>query len=284
MAKKRGLGRGLDALIPAGTAINARGVSEIPVNAIMRNPRQPRSKIDPAQLAELADSIREHGVIQPLIVTRSKGDKYLLIAGERRLQAAKKVGLRVVPTVVREAATNRELLELALVENIQRTDLSPLESAVAFQTLADEFDLSHDQIAKRVGKQRTTVSNTLRLLKLSKQVQQALSRGEISEGHARALLGLRRAQAQMAVLETINKNGLNVRQTEELVRKMSGVKTSKAPAVQQSPEEKDLESRFRDSLGTKVNLKRNKEGKGTLVIHFYSDEELETLSERLLDL
>ena len=284
MAKKRGLGRGLDALIPAGTAINARGVSEIPVSAIMRNPRQPRSKIDPAQLAELADSIREHGVIQPLIVTRSKGDKYLLIAGERRLQAAKKVGLRVVPTVVREAATNRELLELALVENIQRTDLNPLESAVAFQTLADEFDLSHDEIAQRVGKQRTTVSNRLRLLKLSKQVQQALSRGEISEGHARALLGLRRAQAQLAVLETIKKNGLNVRQTEELVRKMSGEKTSRAAAVQQSPEEKDLESRFRDSMGTKVNLKRNKEGKGTIVIHFYSDEELETLSERLRDL
>lgn len=284
MAKKRGLGRGLDSLIPPGSTPQAPGVTEIDTAAIMRNPRQPRAHMDEKQLGELAASIREHGVIQPLIVTRAPGDAYVLIAGERRLEAARLVGLTKVPVVVRDSATSLQLLELALVENIQRSDLSPLEAAVAYQTLADDFDLSHEEIARKVGKNRATISNTIRLLKLALPVQQALAEGEITEGHARALLSIRKHASQATALEKILKHGLNVRQTEELVRAMSGPRPAKTPAAKSSPEEADLENRFQASLGTKVRLRRNSKGAGTIIIHFYSDEELDALVERLLDM
>jgi len=283
MAKKRGLGRGLDSLIPPSAPLTGAGVSQVDVRTIRLNPRQPRSQLDPAQLTELALSIRQHGILQPLILTRDpEQEGYTLIAGERRLQAARQAGLAKVPAIVREAASDQELLELALIENIQRADLSPLEAALAYQTLADDFGLSHDDIARRVGKQRATITNTIRLLKLPQPALDALSTSQISEGHARALLGLPTAQSQQAALKTVVDKGLSVRQTEELVRQFNGQKPERKPAEQRPAQEVDLENRFRDALGTKVRLQRNRKGGGSIVIHFYSDEELEALAAQLL--
>lgn len=282
MAKKTGLGRGLDALIPVTeSAIPVGGVSQLSIESISPNPRQPRVRIDPGELAELAASIREHGVIQPLIVTRGPGtDQYTLVAGERRLLAARQAGLETVPAVLRDAS-QQQLVELALVENVQRADLGPLEAAEAYRQLEEDFNLSHDEIATRVGKSRVTVTNTLRLLKLPPEVQRVLAEGQISEGHARALLGLSTIQAQTAALQSILKHGLNVRQTEQLVRKLSGQKPPRASQPSQSPELVALEERLRSHLGTKVSLNQRRKG-GTLVIHYYSEEELNALIERIL--
>ncbi len=280
MPKKRtGLGKGLDALIP-GSAAASRGVRQLPVEAIRPNPRQPRARFQPEDLEELAASIREHGVIQPLIVTRGASpDEYTLIAGERRLQAARKAGLRTVPAILREAS-EQELLELALIENVQRADLNPLETAEAYRQLSDDFGLSHEDISRRVGKSRSAVTNTLRLLEAPPSVQQAVLNGEISEGHARALLGLPTPQAQAAALQTVLTKGLTVRQTEDLVRKLKGRKPAPRKAAT-SPALKDIEERLRARLGTRVSLKHGKKG-GRITIHYYSEEELEALLNRLL--
>ena len=282
MARKTGLGRGLEALIPGSeSAPPPGGVNHIPVGKIAPNPRQPRTRFDPEELSELAASIREHGVIQPLIVTQDEqAEQYILIAGERRLVAARQAGLESVPAVVREAS-DQQRLELALIENLQRTDLGPLEAAEAYRQLAEEFNLSHEEISARVGKSRTAVTNTLRLLRLPARVQQALVDGEITEGHARALLALATPQAQNAALQTILAHSLNVRQTEELVRKLSGQRPPAQPKPTPPPEITALEARLRDSLGTKVSLNRRRKG-GTLVIHFYSDEELDALVDTIL--
>lgn len=278
MPKKRtGLGKGLDALIPGS---GNSGVQQIPVDSIQPNPRQPRAQFQPEELEELANSIQEHGVIQPLILTRGEKDgTYTLIAGERRLQAARKAGLHTVPAVLREAS-EQELLELALIENVQRADLNPLETALAYRQLEEDFQLSHEDIARRVGKSRSAVTNTLRLLDAAPSVQQAVLNGDISEGHARALLGLVTPQAQAAALQTVLAKGLTVRQTEELVRKLKGQK----PQQEKAPPPAallDLEERLRSHLGTKVKLKYGKKG-GTITIHYYSDEELEALLAHLL--
>ncbi len=282
MSQKRGLGRGLEALIPIDESAVPAGVSSAPVEAVARNPRQPRTRFDDAELEELAASVREHGVIQPLIVTEgARPGKYTLIAGERRLEAARRAGLREVPVIVREAS-DQQRLELALIENVQRADLSPLEAAEAYRQLADDFGLSHGQIAQRVGKQRVTVTNTLRLLSAPPAVRNALADGQISEGHARALLGLPTPEAQAAALQTVLSKDLTVRGAEELVRKLSGEKPQRpAPAREQPPVIRDLQNRFEHSLGTRVRLKHGKRG-GAVVIHYYSDEELNALAKRLL--
>ncbi|MBN2549582.1 MAG: ParB/RepB/Spo0J family partition protein [Anaerolineales bacterium] len=291
--RKSGLGRGLDALIPgaepAGEASFQResGVEELPVGRIAPNPRQPRTRFDPEEMNELADSIRMHGILQPLIVT--PGDepgRYILIAGERRLQAARQAGLATVPCMVREAS-DLQRLEMALIENVQRADLGPLEAAEAYRQLAEDFSLSHEQIAAQVGKSRAAVTNTLRLLKLPPSVQQALAASQISEGHARALLALATPQAQAAALQTILKLGLNVRQTEELARRLSGEKPPAVLPAALPAEITALQERLQASLGTRVSLNprrsrdRLRQG-GTLVIHYYSDEELDALVTRLL--
>jgi ParB family chromosome partitioning protein len=283
--KRPGLGKGLDALIPMGENFQPAhppgGVAEIPIEQITPNPRQPRVHFDPEELSDLAESIKEHGIIQPLIVTRGlQLDSYILIAGERRLMAAKEAGLRTVPVIQREASEQGRL-EIALIENVQRADLSPLETAEAYRQLAEDFGLSHESIGSRVGKSRVAVTNTLRLLNLPPSVQQALTGGEISEGHARALLALPTAQAQAAVLQTILEKGLNVRQTEELVRKLAGEKPEQKPKPETNPEIKALEERLRAGLGTKVTLKHGRKG-GTITIHYYSDEELDTLLNTFL--
>jgi ParB family transcriptional regulator, chromosome partitioning protein len=282
---KRGLGRGLDALIPISET--SAGVSQLPVSAIGRNPRQPRTRIAATELEELANSIREHGLIQPLIVAQTAypgGNKpYTLIAGERRLEASKLAGLPTVPAIIREA-TEQQLLELALVENIQRADLGPVETALAYKHLADDFGLSHEEIAHKVGKKRVTVTNTLRLLKLAPRVLEALAEGQLTEGHARALLALPTAQAQTAAFNTVIQKGLTVRQAEELVRRRQGhkdVRTSDLAKFTQQTEVDALAARLRESLGTKVTLRRGRKG-GTITIRFFSDEELNAIAEKIL--
>jgi ParB family chromosome partitioning protein len=208
------------------------------------------------------------------------GHGYLLIAGERRLQAARLAGLASVPVVVR-LADERQGLELALVENLQREDLNPLEAADGYRQLVEDFGLSHDDVAHRVGKSRSTISNTLRLLKLPATVRQALASGKLSEGHARALLALPTTQAQAAAAQTVLRRGLSVRQTEELAQRLLGHKRRGSAARRRSPEEADIEEQLRRALGTKVTLRRGRKG-GSVIIHYYSDEELEALIDRLV--
>ena len=281
MAKRTGLGKGLDALIPGGkiSGGEAGGVAQVSIDSIQRNPRQPRETFDSTELENLAASIREHGVIQPLIVSPGRGGMYTLIAGERRLQASRKAGLKTVPVVVR-TATDQQLLELALIENVQRADLNPIEEAEAYQNLAKEFKMSHETIASRVGKSRVAVTNTLRLLDASVAVKQALVDGRISEGHARAMLSLS-AKAQEHMLNQIINLDLSVRSTEMLARKLSGQRPVVKKKSGRSPNVSDVEKKLQSSLGTKVALKHGKSG-GAVTIYYYSDEELDTLLERLL--
>ncbi len=281
--RKSGLGKGLGALIPAAEEKSAapQGVTEVGLASITPNPHQPRAAIRDQDLMELAASIEEHGIIQPLVVTRAP-DGYQLVAGERRWRSARLAGLATVPVIVKDLVP-REMLELALVENIQRSDLNALEEAMAYQQLTEEFGLTQGQVAQRVGKSRVAVSNTLRLLKAARFVQEALLEGNISEGHARALLGLEREEAQEAALKTVLKQGLNVRQTEELVRRLLGQgRKERRPAPAISPQTRALETSFREALGTKVKLTRQGEA-GRIVIHFYSDEELNALYERIVE-
>jgi ParB family chromosome partitioning protein len=220
-------------------------------------------------------------VLQPLIVTagRSAG-RYILIAGERRLKAARLAGLERVPVIIRQA-TDQQRLELAIIENVQRADLNPLEEAEAYRQLAEDFSLSHEEIATRVGKSRVAVSNTLRLLKLPDSIKNALIEQRISEGHARALLALTTAEAQTAALHTVLSKDLNVRLTELLVRKLTGEKPRPRRKMSASPDLAELEERLRVGLGTKVTLRSGHKG-GSLIIHYYSNEELDALVERIL--
>jgi ParB family chromosome partitioning protein len=277
--RKHGLGRGLDALLP--TESPSGGVLLVPVERIQRNPRQPRTAMDEEELDELAASIRAYGILQPLIVTRgAQEETYTLIAGERRLFAARRAGLERVPVLVREAS-DQQRLELALIENVQREDLAPLEAAEAYRQLHEVFGLSHEEISKRVGKNRVTVTNTLRLLKLPERVRQALAGGQITEGHARALLALPSVQAQLAAVDTILKKNLSVRQTEELARRMTGKRTPKPPPPRLPPDLRALAKRLEEALGTRVTIKRGKRG-GLVLLYYYSDEELDAIASQIL--
>jgi ParB family chromosome partitioning protein len=284
MPKRSGLGKGLDALIPTGQTTpspfgDGSGITQVAVDLIQRNPRQPREKFDIEELENLAVSVREHGVIQPLIVTPGKNGIYILVAGERRLQASRKAGLKTVPVVIRHA-TDQQLLELALIENVQRADLNAIEEAEAYQHLAKEFKMSHDAIAARVGKSRVAVTNTIRLLDASAAVKQALVDGQITEGHARAMLRLASAGSQEELLKKVVTLDLSVRQTEMLARKYSGQKPASKKKASRSADVSDVERRLRSSLGTKVSLKHGKKG-GTVTIYYYSNEELDSLLEKL---
>lgn len=289
MAQRKGLGKGLDALIPGGKSTSSApsgfvssggsGVQQVAVESIQRNPSQPRLTFKEDDLNELAASIREHGVIQPLIVLPSSDGTYTLIAGERRLQASKRAGLKTVPVITREA-NNQELLELALIENVQRADLNAMEEAEAYRHLVEDFSLSHEMVAKRVGKSRVAVTNTLRLLGLADTVKQALVDGRITEGHARALLALSTQKAQASVLQTVMNLSLSVRQTEELVRKLAGQKPLKAAKPKKPADVNDVEKRLQKSLGTEVSLKYGKKG-GSITIYYHSDEELDALLDKM---
>lgn len=277
--RPQGLGRGLAALIPQRSSTTT-GSIEIPLARIRPNPRQPRLRIDDEALASLTESVRQHGVLLPILVTETI-DGYQLVAGERRVRAARLAGLERIPAIVRQLA-DRQQLELALVENLQREDLDPIEAALAYRQLMDEFAFTQDDLATRVGRARSTVANTLRLLDLHQAVQDAVAGGSITEGHARALGGLAR-DGQARIVETVVAEGLSVRQTEELVRRLREPREqrSAAPAATPDPDVERVEEELRQSLGTKVRLTRTRRG-GRIVIEFYGDDELARIYQRLV--
>jgi ParB family chromosome partitioning protein len=328
----RGLGRGLDALMPgASEVMAAQQPSRIDesvilfaaIDSIIPNPRQPRRifREDDPKLLELSASIQEHGLLQPIVVTRldtlegferEKGSKdndpwlkesetkqaegthivqFQIIAGERRWRASRLAGLSKVPVVIKEV-TPLQMLELALIENIQRADLNPIEEALAYQALIQEFGLTQEMVAKQVGKERSTITNSMRLLQLTPKVREALvnQREHFSEGHARALIGIAREEDQVTAMGKIITQKLNVRQAEELAARIKAAE--RADLAKQVPsslqaqraELEDLEARFRGSLMVKVDLKCNTRGKGTLVLHFNNQDELERLYSRLVTL
>ena len=291
MTTRRGLGKGLGALIPAGDSETGRppaGVAEVSLADVAPNPRQPRDNMEPAALEELAESIRTHGLIKPLVLTLApdgSASRYYLVAGERRWRASGMAGLTSVPAIVKDVSP-QGMLELALVENVQRADLNPLEEAAAYYSLVEEFGLTQEVVAARVGKSRVAVANSLRLLRLPDAAKEAVVRGQIREGHARALLGLADDALIEQALVIVVDNEMTVRQTEELVRRMQ--QAASEPAVNDtaseeddSPETRELETRLRDALGTKVNLFRSRRG-GRIVIHFYSEEELGSIYDMLV--
>lgn len=278
--RTQGLGRGLSALIPQRAA-GQPGPVEVAVDRVRPNPFQPRHHFDEAELATLTASIREHGVLQPILVTETI-DGYQLVAGERRWRAARAAGLERIPAVVRQL-DDRARLELALIENLQREDLDPIEAAQGFRRLIDEFGFSHEAIAARVGRARSTVANTIRLLDLAPSVQTAIAERRLTEGHGRALGGLS-VEHQEHVLGTVIEQDLSVRETEELVRRLREprpVPSGPSSAVRAAdPDLERVEEDLRRSLGTKVSLARSRKG-GRIVIEYYSDEELGRLYERL---
>ena len=286
-----GLGRGLASLIPQRAAPNGPAAIEIAIDRIRLNPYQPRKRMDEDALEQLAASVREHGVLQPVLVTEHL-DGYQLVAGERRLRAAQLAGLERIPAVVRQLA-NREQLELALVENLLREDLNPLEEATAFRQLVDEFAFTQEQLASRLGRARSTVANTLRLLEMREHVREAVADGRLTEGHARAMAGLSESD-EARLLELVASRGLSVRQMEELARRLRDAAASTgalaaapgagAPAPSAAAADPDLErveDEIRQALGTKVSVVRSRRG-GRIVIEFYSDEELGRLYDRLV--
>ena len=270
------LGRGLTALIPQRSQHS--GTTDIPIERIRPNPRQPRQRMDQDELESLAASIREHGILQPILVTETL-DGYQLVAGERRFRAGLLAGLERIPAVIRQLA-DRDQLELALVENLQRADLGPMEEAHAYQSLAGEFAMTHDQIAQRVGRAKSTITNTIRLLDLEASVQEALLDGRLSAGHARAIGGLP-VEQQARVATSVTAQGFSVRQTEELVRRLREPRNPTAPSRRVlDPDLERVEDELRRRLGTKVTLARSRKG-GRIIIEFYSDEELGQLYDRL---
>ena len=276
-ARKRGLGRGLGALIPGTMEVTekreARAEGWAATTSITPNPYQPREVFDESGLEELTASVRDKGLLQPLVVRRVGEGRYELIAGERRWRAAQRAGLTEVPIMVRDA-DGGEALELALIENLQRENLNPIEEARAYQRLSDEFSLGQEEIAQRVGKSRSAVTNSMRLLQLPPDVLTQLASGALSAGHARSLLGLTSTQAQTAVARDIVTRRLSVRDTEKLVR-------DRARPAEVDVEHRAVESELTRALGTRVHLRHNKDGSGRIVIEYYSLDELDGLIDRL---
>ncbi len=289
--KKRGLGRGFDALIPTqviedefditaavdastGERKSADMVREVDPGQIDPNPHQPRQVFDQAELEALADSMRAHGILQPLVVTQRDG-RYELVAGERRLRAAKLIGMMSVPVIVR-SYDEQQKMELALIENIQRADLNPIETATAYRKLMDQFNLTNEAIGQRVGRDRSTVANTIRLLNLPLEAKRAVSDGRISEGLARVILSVAEPEKQVELLDLIEKNGWTVRQAEEFARAFKGTTGTKQKAEARIAQTNDLTRTLGDYLGTKVTQVATAKG-GRLVIEYYSDEELDRI-------
>jgi ParB family transcriptional regulator, chromosome partitioning protein len=272
---ERGLGRGLAALIPRATV----GMREVPVEAIRPNPSQPRTHFDEQELEELAQSIREHGVLQPVLVSQQSDGSFQLITGERRWRAVQLAGMPTVPAMVKEA-TPQASLEMALVENIQRRDLNPLEEAHAYRQLLDEHGLTQERLAQRIGKSRVSVTNTLRLLHLPDPVREALANGSITEGHARAMLMANGEPQRLRVLMRVLEEHLSVRETEALARELN-TSRSAVTETRPDPDVERLEDAFRQALGTRVRLLRGRHS-GRLVIYFFSDEELQGIYEAIV--
>ncbi|HKS21400.1 MAG TPA: ParB/RepB/Spo0J family partition protein [Thermoanaerobaculia bacterium] len=271
MNQKKVLGRGLGALIPQReqAAAAPSGLAEIPIAQISPNPYQPRKNFNEASIDELARSVRQHGIVQPLVVTRAGDNRYKLIAGERRFRAAQKAGLSSVPAVIKEIAQDGDALQIALIENIQREDLNPMEEALAYHQLHEEFGLTQEEISQRVGKERSTVANFLRLLKLPEPVKKLLASGQLSMGHARALLAIESPKKQEQLAERVVKKNLNVRQTETL----AAPKTEKKPEKEKDVFTRDAEEKLQRTLRTKVEIDRRRRG-GVIHIRYGSEEEL----------
>jgi ParB family chromosome partitioning protein len=262
--------------VPISSSTNA--LQEVPLGSIVPNPHQPRLHFDEAKLQELTDSIREHGILQPLVVTKQGDNQYELIAGERRFQAAKRIGLATVPVVIRDV-TEQQKLELAIIENIQRHNLNPIEEAKAYLRLVDEFNLPQEKVAEKMGKSRSGVANTLRLLHLPVEIQRAVAEGKISEGHAKALLAIENPEKLRAVFDLIIKEELTVRETELKVRSVSVKPHIRSTAVLQ-PEILERTEHLTQILGTKVKIAPSGKG-GKVIIEYYAPEDLDGLLRRL---
>ncbi len=294
-----GLGRGLGSLIPSKVNANAadarpgekRPVSvgsgnddasdkntvyEVDVNEIKTNPLQPRQKFTDVGMEDLVKSVKDHGVIQPLLASRDKNGQFELIAGERRLRAARAAGLSKVPVVVRDA-DEKQKLEVALIENIQRENLNPIELAAAYRKLINEFNLTQEDVARQVGRSRPSVTNTLRMLNLPEEIQLALIDGKLTEGHAKYLVGLDSEEKQMNLYRKIMHNNLSVRDTDQAARRMGG---TKAARIKINYADKDKEFAFREFFGTKVEIRRRGKG-GQVIIDFFSDEELKEMTDKI---
>ena len=292
VAKKSGLGKGLDALIPAGNkrtvekknsepviiekVVEKKGVETLKITEVEPNREQPRKNFNEDALLELADSIKQYGVIQPLIVQK-KADHYEIIAGERRWRAAKIAGIKEIPVIIKDYS-DQQVMEISLIENIQREDLNPIEEAMAYKNLMEEFHLKQDEIAEKVSKSRTTVTNSMRLLKLDKRVQQMMIDDMISAGHARTLITIEDPDAQYNIATKIFDEKLSVRETEKLVKLLQKpeVKKEKIEKVN-SFIYKDIEEKMKAILGTKVTVDHKSNNKGKISIEYYSNEELERI-------
>jgi ParB family transcriptional regulator, chromosome partitioning protein len=285
MNHKKVLGRGLGALIPQrqeptpADSHLTQGLAEIPISQIQPNPFQPRKTFNEASIDELARSVREHGIVQPLVVTRS-GDKYKLIAGERRFRAAQKAGLTTVPALIKEMMAEGDALQIALIENIQREDLNPIEEAMAYHQLHDDFQLTQEEISKRVGKERSTVANFLRLLKLPDPVKKLLASGQLSMGHARALLAIESPKKQEQLADRVVRKNLNVRQTEMLASE-SSPKTAEKKEKEKDVFTRDAEDKLQRTLRTKVEIDRRRRG-GVIHIRYGSEDELIRVVDELM--
>lgn len=274
---KRGLGRGLEALIPI-VEKDEENVQEIDIKKIVANEKQPRRGFDESKLEELADSMKQHGVLQPVIL-RKKGNKYELVAGERRWRAAAKAGIEKIPAIVREL-NDSDVMEIALIENLQREDLNPIEEAMAYKSLMDDFGLTQEELSKRVGKSRSQIANTVRLLNLDKEIQDLVYENRLTAGHARALLSIQDSKERLKLANMISKEALSVRQTEQLVKKLvdERSKAKKHKPKEINPVIIDVTERLQRTLGTRVKIKGN-EKRGKIEIEFYSSEELERILE-----
>ena len=288
MSKKFGLGKGLNALIPEDTVIlepkkgkdknDDNGYSLIDINLIKSNESQPRKSFDDEKIMELAESIKSNGIIQPLILRKDK-DEYIIVAGERRWRAAKYIGIKEIPAVIMDL-TEKQILEISLIENIQREDLNSIEEAIAYKKLITDFDLTQEQLSKRIGKSRVAISNTMRLLNLSEDVQQYIIEGVISEGHGRALLAITDSKLQCELAQNVIDDKLSVRELEFLIRKL---KTKSEPSKSKAKKEtnpyyKEVIEKLENYFGTKVNV-TNKNNKGKIEIEYYSEEDLQRILE-----
>lgn len=285
MAKKTGLGRGLGALIEnvETTGSENQGILEIDIQQIEPNLEQPRKFFDEDKIQELADSIKKHGLIQPLIVSKT-GSYYKIIAGERRWRAAKKAGLKKLPVVVKEVSS-QEIMEMAIIENIQREDLNPLEEAIAYEKLSKEYKMTQDEIAESVGKSRPAVANTLRLLSLSDGVKKMIVEGSLSAGHARCIASIKDVEVQNKVAAMVVAMSLNVRQTEDYIKKLYAAKDKKKKETKKEDATRTVEIQYvektlRDIFNTKVNIK-DVDNKGKIEIEYYSADERERILELL---
>lgn len=298
--KKQALGKGIRALlntideevnttgqkaVPSVSGQSAGGIMRIPLEQIQVNPKQPRYDFDEQALNELAESIKLHDIIQPITVVKLNNNQYQLISGERRWRASKLAGLKDIPAYIR-TADDQQMLEMALLENLQRQDLNAIEVALSYKRLMDECDLTQEQVAERMKKERSTVTNYLRLLKLPPDIQKAVRDGQLSMGHARAIIGLENVDQQLYAFREVTEKGLSVRQVEQLVKNMlEGEKSTVAPAqaaaAKLPPAYKRIEDNMASHFSTRVKLDRKKNGKGTITVEFYSDEDLERIMEKM---